>query len=471
VFPRRLPRDGLAGRLLLAALALACLGAPWWACTDGGRRSAIDGPEAAAKGRTDGEPDKQWSGVSFAARTRVDPYPAASTESGFDAERVWSGEDDWEPFLAVDPGGAFVYQLTTRYVAPKYRIVVRRSSDGGATWEPDRLIHDSGIAQADPSATVAGDGTVFAVWLERWDTVLSRSEDHGDSWSEPVALNVGLHWSDYPSIAVSQDGADVYVAFNRSDSFVVASHDGGRTFSPPVQTNEDSRYWFQGAGAVGPNGEVFFGATGVRPSYRGRVAIVVLRSLDGGASWQTLELDTSEETPTCEWAAGCYQGFLSPVAQVAADLEGALLAVYNAGEATGSAQRIWARRSTDGGESWSHRRRLSRRSPKAHNAFSRVAAGPTAGDFRVIWQGTSGRRTDDWNTFYRRSEDGGASWGRRQRLSDQAAGAPYKRRRGYAFPYGDYLALAVDGTGENHVIWGEGASHNGPGGSWYTRGR
>ena len=49
-------------------------------------------------------------------------------------------------------------------------------------------------------------------------------------------------------------------------------------------------------------------------------------------------------------------------------------------------------------------------------------------------------------------------------------GAPYKTRAGYMFPYGDYLSLSVDGEGTNHVIWGEGASYNGPGGVWYTRG-
>ena len=47
--------------------------------------------------------------------------------------------------------------------------------------------------------------------------------------------------------------------------------------------------------------------------------------------------------------------------------------------------------------------------------------------------------------------------------------APYKHPAGYTFPYGDYLSLSVDGDGANHVIWGEGASYDGPGGSWYTR--
>ena len=94
-----------------------------------------------------------------------------------------------------------------------------------------------------------------------------------------------------------------------------------------------------------------------------------------------------------------------------------------------------------------------------------------AGDFRVVWQGDHNGNPRGWNTFFRRTTDGRASWSETKRLSDRTTGAPYKARAGYMFPYGDYLGLSVDGKGTNHVIWGEGASYNGPGGVWYARGR
>ena len=147
---------------------------------------------------------------------------------------------------------------------------------------------------------------------------------------------------------------------------------------------------------------------------------------------------------------------------------GVMLAVYNAGRADGAPQGVWARRSLDGGVTWKGRR-LSRRWPRAHNSFTDVEAGPVAGDFRIVWQGSFRSRVDAWNTFYRRTTDGGATWGRISRLSDLGTGAPYKSPAGYLFPYGDYLAIAVDGQGIDHVIWGEGTSWNGPGGVWYTR--
>jgi hypothetical protein len=57
------------------------------------------------------------------------------------------------------------------------------------------------------------------------------------------------------------------------------------------------------------------------------------------------------------------------------------------------------------------------------------------------------------------------------RLSDLGSGAPYKTAAGYAFPYGDYFEMETAPSGVNYVIWSEGTSYVGPGGSWYTRGQ
>ena len=98
-----------------------------------------------------------------------------------------------------------------------------------------------------------------------------------------------------------------------------------------------------------------------------------------------------------------------------------------------------------------------------------IAAGPRPGDFRLVWQGNKDGNIADWNTYYRRTTDGGATWEAIVKLSDRTRGAPYKHPAGYTFPYGDYCGLAVDRNGTNHAIWGEGISYDGPGGSWYTR--
>ncbi len=142
----------------------------------------------------DGKDKKVWSGVSFVQSTRVEPSPSPAAAPGFDAERVWSGFDDWEPALAVDPNSSWVYQMTTRYSGPKACngcpfpvIVFRSSSDGGATWGADRFIPISKNPQNDPMIEVATDGTIYAGWLDDYTPGVKfmKSSDHGQTWSTP----------------------------------------------------------------------------------------------------------------------------------------------------------------------------------------------------------------------------------------------------------------------------------------------
>jgi len=134
-------------------------------------------------------------------------------------------------------------------------------------------------------------------------------------------------------------------------------------------------------------------------------------------------------------------------------------------------EQMYIRTSTDG-VTWTPRFQISVANPAAHNAFPSVAAHPTvANDFRVTWQSDSVQSQTGWNTFYRRTTDGGVNWSASIDLSDLTSGAPYKNANGYTFPYGDYHDLQVGPDGTNHVFWGEGASYTGPGGCWYARGQ
>jgi hypothetical protein len=353
-------------------------------------------------------------------------------------------------------------------------MIFRRSADGGATWEPDRFLSPSRRPQYDPMVEVANDGAVYVAWLEQFRPGITfmRSTDHGDTWSEPIVLTELARrprWNDRPVLVISADGRDVYIGFNSSDSYVVASHDYGATFSRPVKTNNDGRYWFHSAGAVAPDGTAYFGVADYSQDYTGPTNIGILRSTDGGVTWQYIHLDTSAEMADCGWAAGCYFGFLGPSIGLAVDRHGAVVVAYHAGNAPGEPQRMYIRTSP-GGLNWGPRRALSAATLE-HNGYPAVAAGPRPGDFRVVWQGNFDGQTDAWNTWYRRTTDGGETWSKPARLSDMTTAAPYHSADGFRFPYGDYLELAVDGDGDNHVMWGEGLSYTGPGGSWYTRGR
>jgi hypothetical protein len=74
-----------------------------------------------------------------------------------------------------------------------------------------------------------------------------------------------------------------------------------------------------------------------------------------------------------------------------------------------------------------------------------------------------------WNTWFRRSTDCGRTWSDDVRLSDAVSGRGYVFARGFDADYGDYSELAVTSTGATFVVWGEGFSYYGPGGTWYNR--
>jgi len=260
-----------------------------------------------------GDPDRDVAAKRIEASpegsVRQQQAAAAVTATGFDSERLWGTGNDWEPAIAADPGSSYVYQATTRYGGPKAcsscsdpAIIVRASSDGGATFGADTYICacKNVKAQNDPQLAVASDGTIYAAWLNDYQpgVVFSKSTNHGATWSTPKSVEgKGLSFSDKPILAISPTGKDVYIAFNSSDSYVVASHDFGATWGSRVKTNSDSLYWFAEGGVVAPNGNVYFSESAENQSATGQVKLAVLRSTNGGTSWtQLMQLSDAQQT-------------------------------------------------------------------------------------------------------------------------------------------------------------------------------
>src|ERR1043166_6020220 len=113
----------------------------------------------ALEGRAHGERKERWTGRTFAKQTEVHLQPTASSMApGWDSERVWSGLDDWEPFVAADPSSTYVYQMTTRFNDTMSAVMIRASSDSGKTWGSAQFVAPVNEWQADPQVAVANDG-------------------------------------------------------------------------------------------------------------------------------------------------------------------------------------------------------------------------------------------------------------------------------------------------------------------------
>jgi hypothetical protein len=399
--------------------------------------------------------------------------PIVRRHNPFENERIFGTSEDWEPALAVDPSNAsLVYQVVTRFggakacgTCPDPALILHRSTDGGATWGPDEYICGVACAgttdQDDPQIAVANDGSVYAAWLESFvpGVTFSKSTDHGATWSSPYHVAPSLPGgTDKPWLVISPDGHDVYIGFNDSDSYVVSSHDGGLTFSSAVKTSSDTNYWFAEGGAVAPNGDVYL-AESAEPAAGANLEL--LRSTDGGATWSTTQMDTSQNGATC--GGGCISDFYAAQSSIAIDSAGTMMYLYAANAAAKANKTLYFRTSIDG-VTWTARQALN---TVGDSNFPQVVSGGV-NNFRVAWEDNSAG-ANLWNVFYRETSTAGQTWGRKKSASNVGTGASYKSAGGFAFPYGDYFEMDVSPNNRTFLIWGEGVSYTGLGGVWYSR--
>jgi hypothetical protein len=405
---------------------------------------------------------------------------ALAQSSGFTRQKRvgFQAGDQWEPAIAAD-GYAHVYILYPQYVSlpqcpscvlPRMVLVV--SNDNGATWEQPRQISPSKSGQFDPQITVdpADRRTVYVAWLQndKRDTVVSRSADFGRTWSVAVA-NHAPGDVDKPVLAVR--GPNVYVGFNRRQRlWVASSHDGGETFtSVNVDSNPKLGWSVAGGATVDPTGNVYFSWAGYfGPSGpQGRVNLYVSRSDDGGQSWNSNLLDVSAAPPACS-TYQCGWAYLGAQITLTSDTVGTLYALWNAGSLDGAPQRVYFSSSTSAGTSWSARLDVSSSGITVEHCFPAIVAG-AAGDVRIAWMDT--RRHGLWNTYYRASNNGGATWSAESQLSGFIPGYDFIKPEGFSFPFGDYFEIDIDSNGDTQAVWGEGLNFRSPGSIWYSHGR
>ena len=403
------------------------------------------------------------------------------TATGWRGETVFDPKtDDWEPAVAADPSGPYVYVLATHFAAkpcpgncPVPWIALRISKDGGSSFGPLKpLCACKGSWQYDPIIEVAKDtGAVYALYLKGFNTVFTKSLDHGKTWSVPVETFGKVAWTDKPVLATTSDGRDVYVSWNGpngGDPWMAVSHDFGATWTQ-TRVDDSDRYYFAYDADVLPDGTVVFSEGSIDYSGPGGTAVGdvihhAFVSTDEGATWKNVIVDTVPVGEPCT-AAGCGSDFYLGHSGVSADANGSLVYVYDGAKVDQGPQTIWARRSADGGNTWSARKALS---VSGEESTSPTVEATRNGDVRVWYMQTRGDDTDAWNVFYRSSSNGGLSWSAPAKISDATGGAAYKTTRGFLEVYGDYGEIAITNTGKTFGVWGEGTSWTGPGGVWFN---
>jgi len=390
--------------------------------------------------------------------------------------------DQWEPAVAADGSGR-IYVLYPHYGrVPGCKdcrvptVLLVSSSDNGKTWQPSHVMLEAASGQFDAQIAVdpADRRTVYAAWLQNGKraVMFAKSVDSGTTWTFTMAVRSDVEL-DKPALAVR--GQSVYVAFNHEEEvWVAASQDGGRSFIP-TRVNVESRpgWSLLGAATVDPAGNVYLAWASYSKGggARGSVNLYVAKSADAGKAWSATLLDLSAASLGCK-DEECGEAFLGAQVALTSDAAGTLYALWSAGSAPLGPQRIYFSSSTNGGENWLPRVGVSPAEPGVEHAFPAIVAG-NSGDVRIAWMDARNtfRNSPYWNTYYRSSSNGGATWGDEIRISGYVPGYRYISKDGFRFPFGDYFGLAIDNHGDTHVVWGEGLNYQSPGSVWHASGR
>lgn len=155
-------------------------------------------------------------------------------------------------YMAFDKLGTFNYW---GHNASRNGLFIRRSPDGGKTWEADHIPiiehpTEAGVPAEDKPYIVADashgqySGNLYVGWT-RWtltdsEILLSRSTDGGKTWSKPVEIDghPGLPRDDNGANegfdgVVGPDGT-LYATWSSGEQIMLTvSRDGGQTFTPP----------------------------------------------------------------------------------------------------------------------------------------------------------------------------------------------------------------------------------------------
>jgi hypothetical protein len=215
-------------------------------------------------------------------------------------------------YIAFDKLGTWNYWA---HNATRNGIFVRRSMDGGKTWEASDVpviehASDPGIPFEDKPYIVADNsngpyaGNLYVGWtrftLDKTVILLSRSTDGDQTWSAPQQISAvpGLPRDDNGALegftgAVGADST-LYVAWADAQGIIfTSSRDGGKSFSEPVRVIETAPPYFKVEDVDRANG---FPELGIDPrtnrlyllwsDYRnGDVDVFCSTSDDRGVTW------------------------------------------------------------------------------------------------------------------------------------------------------------------------------------------
>jgi uncharacterized cupin superfamily protein len=344
---------------------------------------------------------------------------------------TWTSGESFNAGIAIDSNNA-IHVVWFDNTPGNWEIYYKRSTDRGATWSAaQRLTWSSGVSSF-PAIAIDSSNTIHVVWSDdapgNKEIYYRRSTDGGTTWSAAKRLSWTSGSSGSPAIAI--DSTDTIHLVWPDDTpgnweiYYKRSTDGGTTWSPVKRLTSNGGASWSPAIAIDSSDAIYIVWFDDTP---GNYEIYTLRSTDGGATWNPAQRLT--------WTSG---DSLDPV--MAIDSKNSIHVVWY--DSTPGNAEIYYKRSTDGGVTWSPVKRLT---SNGGASWSSAIAVDSNDAIHVVWfDNTPG----NWEIYYKRSEDGGATWSAAQRLTWTSNGSFYP-------------AIAIDSTDIIHVVWEDETPGNG----------
>lgn len=279
-------------------------------------------------------------------------------------------------------------------------IYYKRSTDGGLTWGTDARLTNHTSQSHSPSVAVSG-SVVHLVWNDTRDgndeIYYKRSSDGGLSWGNDTRMTINSASSFSPSLAVT--GTNVHLVWDdtrdgNQEIYYKRSTDGGTSWEADTRMTNNAALSFYASAAV--QGSVVYVVWVDQRD--GNSEIYLKRSSDGGVSW---EADTRLTNST---SASRYPSIAVSGSNIHLVWHDDRNGVFN--------DEIYYKRSTDGGVSWGTDTRLT--NSTSASRYSSIAVSDISA--HLVWQDQ--RDANDEEIYYKRSTDGGISWGTDVRLTN-----------------------------------------------------
>ena len=308
------------------------------------------------------------------------------------------------------------------------------SGDGGVTWLEGRISSPYGV-WGDPVISVDTSGNFYFFhlsnppypgnWVDR--IVCQKSTNGGQTWNSGTYTGLnGAKVQDKHWVAVDPANNNIYVTWTQFDNYSSSyyldstiilfskSLNGGQTWSTPKRINRvagdcvDSDNTVEGAvPAVGPNGEIY-------DAWAGPVGLVFNRSFDQGETWMDTNVFVSDIPGGWDYAIpGIYRANGLPV--TCCDISygpyrGTIYINWSDQRNGITDTDIWFIKSTDGGLTWSDRKRVNDDPPGKQQFLTWMTIDQSNGYLYFVFYDRRNYSNNQTDVYTAVSKDGGETF-------------------------------------------------------------